>query len=868
MHGIPLEGTSTHARSKPLDANWMIRSSDNLHLSGEVISTSDFQPQGWMKATIPSTVLGAEVAAGKYPDPFLGMNLRQLPGGDYPYGKQFSNLEMPARSPYRSSWWYRKEFVIPHAAKDARFWLHFAGINYRANIWVNGHQLADASQIAGAYRIYDLDVTTAVTPGRSAVLAVEVFAPGPKDLGINWVDWNPTPPDKDMGLYGAVDLVVTGPVAVRSPFVSTHFEDPNLNVASVNISARVQNATDKPIDGDLSGTLSGASFAQAVHLKPGESREIVFSPHEYPQLRLAHASVWWPAEMGRHPLVPLSLKFASAGVVSDTASAQVGLREVTSELSNVGTRRFLINGKPLLIRGAGWSQDLMMREDHEQLPRQFKMVSDMHLNTIRLEGKLETETFFSLADQYGLLVMAGWCCCDQWEHWADWTPENHQVATASLRDQLLRLRAHPSVFVWLNGSDLHPPADVEQAYLDVEKEIRWPNPILSSATSAATTVTGINGVKMTGPYDYVDPSYWLVDRKHGGAVGFNTETSPGAAIPLTSSLRRFLPAKNLWPADDTWSFHTGSSDFANLNKFNKAMQQMYGQPDDLQGYDRVSQTMAYEGERAMFEAYGRNKYAATGVIQWMLNNAWPSMIWHLYDYYLQPGGGYFGTKLACEPLHIQYSYDDQSIYVVNSTQQSQSALSAEVTVYDLQSRPVFHQNVPTSSSADTPAKVTVVPQEVISTGDSVHFVQLKLSDAQGKLLSQNFYWVPAKPTVYDWDQTDYTQTPAKAYADMRALAKLPKASITANARFGSGTLRISLTNKSPAVAFQVQVTTSDGSDKLLPLLWSDNYISLMPGESREIDAALPEGSTGEGLRTSITGWNTSPLLLKPSVLKP
>ena len=231
---------------------------------------------------------------------------------------------------------------------------------------------------------------------------------------------------------------------------------------------------------------------------------------------------------------------------------------------------------------------------------------------------------------------------------------------------------------------------------------------------------------MTGPYDYVDPSYWLTDSKFGGAFGFNTETSPGPAVPLIGSLRQFLPPHDLWPVNDVWSYHTGTTDFANLNKFDKAMQQMYGMPSDLESYDRVSQTMAYEGERAMFEAFGRNKYAATGVIQWMLNNAWPSMIWHLYDYYLQPGGGYFGVKLACEPIHIQYSYDNHSIFVVNSTQTDLSDLLADVTVFGLDSRATFHQRVTVSSPADSSVQITVIPQEALTTGDSVHFVHLSL----------------------------------------------------------------------------------------------------------------------------------------------
>ena len=217
-----------------------------------------------------------------------------------------------------------------------------------------------------------------------------------------------------------------------------------------------------------------------------------------------------------------------------------GIREITSELTGTGARLFRINGKPLLIRGGGWSQDMLLRTNTKRLEDEFALVEDMHLNTIRLEGKLDTDAFFNLADEKGILVLMGWCCCDHWEHWRDWTPEDLKIASASLRSQMLRLRSHPSDLVWLNGSDNAPPPNVERAYLDVEAQTHWPNPTLPSASATNTVGAGPSGVKMTGPYDYVAPSYWYVDKQFGGAWGFNTETSPGPAIPSEASRAKFL----------------------------------------------------------------------------------------------------------------------------------------------------------------------------------------------------------------------------------------------------------------------------------------------------------------------------------------
>lgn len=850
------------SKTMPLRQGWEIQSGCKIQASGAQLSSDTYQPVGWIKATVPTTVLAAQVAAGIYPDPYYGMNLRKIPGGDYPLGKFFSNMEMPAGSPYRCAWWYRKQFQIPASSRGKTIWLHFGGINYRANIWINGQLIANSQQIAGAYRVYNLNITRAVTPGKLAVLAVQTFAPGPLDLAINWVDWNPFPPDKDMGVWGPVDLVTTGPVAVRYPFIATHFEDTSLHVADITVTAELQNATDHSVQGTLEGTFAGRRFHQAAQLSAGESKSVSFSPQQFPQLKLNHPAIWWPAEMGAHPLERLTVRFVSNGRVSDTASARVGIREATSELTAKGARLFRVNGKPILIRGGGWSQDMMMRVDHENLRQEIRMVKDMHLNAIRQEGKLEVNEFYRLTDQDGILVLAGWCCCDQWEHWQNWTPEDHQVANASLRSQMLRLRHHASLLVWLNGSDHHPPADVERAYLNVEKETGWPNAIISAASADNTTVSGPSGVKMSGPYNYVAPSYWYVDTKHGGAFGFNTETSPGPAIPQPSSLVKFLPSQDRWPIDKVWDYHAGGGDFMNVNVFNDAMRATYGFPNSMDAYSRVAQTMAYDGERAMFEAYGRNKYNSTGVIQWMLNNAWPSIIWHLYDYYLNTGGGYFGTKKACEPLHVQYSYDDHSIYAVSSLPVVTPSLRVQVDVYDFNLKSVFHQTKSIDLAADGSQRVLDIPDIVFQPQQSLHFIRLEMKNASGKIVSRNFYWIPSKLTVFDWTKTKYTYTPAIAYANMQALRTLPKSQIRATLTVANHELHVHLDNPSRALAFQVEVQgfTADGKP-ILPLLWSDDFVELMPGEHRDLTAALPKATAADQVSVVANGWNTNTVTL-------
>jgi exo-1,4-beta-D-glucosaminidase len=417
--------------------------------------------------------------------------------------------------------------------------------------------------------------------------------------------------------------------------------------------------------------------------------------------------------------------------------------------------------------------------------------------------------------------------------------------------------------MWLNGSDKPPPPEVEQAYLQVLNETSWPNPILSSA-SQMPAHSGPSGVKMTGPYDYVPPSYWLIDKKHGGAKGFNTETSPGPAVPTLNSLKKFIPAHHLWPIDEVWNFHSGRGRFKNLEIYNAAMNAEYGPPTDLDDYNRKSQAMAYNGERAMFEAYSRNKYTSTGVIQWMLNNAWPSLIWHLYDYNLQPAGGYFGTKKANEPV-LLYSYDDHSIAIVNSTYKPVSGMKASVRVVNFNLKELFSQEKVVDVDVDDVQKVLQIPEVPSDVKPTVYFVQLNLKDATGSLLSSNFYWLSTKKPEFDWENTNGVYTPIITNEDMTRLLDLPKLRLKAAADLRPAddgeSVQVHLKNASEALAFQVRLAVESGNtgEEILPVLWEDNYLSLLPGEERTVEARFPsEYSIGSHPTLKISGWNVEP----------
>ncbi|MGA7909008.1 MAG: glycoside hydrolase family 2 protein, partial [Candidatus Sulfotelmatobacter sp.] len=727
--------------------------------------------------------------------------------------------------------------------------------------------------VAGAWRTYEFNVTDAVKPGAENVLAVQVWAPTENDLAITFVDWNPAPPDKNMGLWRDVYLTTSGPVAVRYATVVSKLDLPATDRAQLTVTAQLKNATDAAVKGTLRGQIESVKFEQEVQLAANETKDVTFTPDQFSQLVFSHPRLWWPAQMGTPVLYPLTLEFEVNGKSSDRSQTQFGIREVTSDLNSIGGRTFHINGKNILIRGGGWSPDMMLREDSQRLRNEFRYVSDMGLNTIRLEGKLETKEFFDLVDQQGILVMAGWCCCDFWERWQRWKPEDYEIAKQSLRDQIYRLRNHPSLVMWLNGSDNPPPPDVEQMYLDVEKQLLWPNPVVSSATGKETSVTGNSGVKMTGPYEYVAPAYWEQDtpagqsgRKPcnpggcGGAYGFNTETSMGPAVPPVESIRAMVGNDHLWPIDDFWNFHAGGGEFKTIQVFSDALAKRYGKSDSVEDFARKSQLQTYEGVRAMYEAYSRNKYQSTGVIQWMLNNAWPSMIWHLYDYYLRPGGGYFGAKKAMEALHPVYGYDDHSIWVVSSQYSDAKGLKLTTKVYNLDMTEKFSREDTLDAAADSTTKILALPE--IQGLSPTYFVVLRLADSSGDLVGSNFYWLSAKPETLDWAKSNWWMTPTAFYADFTALSQLPKVKLkesdSTQKKDGDAITHVTLENPTNSLAFFVRLKVSKGAkgDEILPVVWEDNYVSLLPGEKREVTATYHASDLGSATPVvEVSGWN-------------
>lgn len=842
-------------------AGWQIQSSDKAQEDGARISTAGFSTRDWYPVSDRATVMAGLLENGAYKDVFYSDNLRAVQAPDAS-GTLFVN-----------PWWYRTEFTLAGGARGQHTLLRTNGVIASADVWVNGHLVVDHAILAGAYPVHELDVTPWVHAG-SNVLALRVHPQDPRrSLSIGWVDWNPTPPDNNMGPWRGVDIMRTGPVQLRFPHVTPTLSLPDLAHAALTVKVQARNLDTKAHEATIAGEVAGVSLQRTIHLAAGETQTVSFTPKTDPALDLSHPNVWWPAGMGAQPLYALQLAATVDGATSDKAAAKFGVRSVSSKLTPQGYRQFSINGKPVLIRGAGWAPDMFLRDDLKRMEAEFSYVRNLGLNTIRSEGKLENARFYELADRDGVMVLAGWECCDKWESaaktgGAPWDAADMKVAQASMESEARLLRNHPSVIGFLIGSDNPPPPPIAKMYVDTLHAEDWPLPIIAVATDKGTAETGLSGMKMTGPYAWVPPSYWYADQL-GGAFGFNSETSAGADIPRLEDLTRMLSPLDqeaLWKHPEVRQYHAAAdwSTFASIAPFDTALAKRYGAPKSLADYAAKAQLDNYDNTRAQFEAYNAHRDAAkpsTGVIYWMLNNAWPSLHWHLYDWYMNPAGAYFGAKKANEPLHIQYSYDTRDVVLVNQTLADEHGLQARIRVRNLDGSVRYERRV---QNIDLPGNGTRQAGTLPTPGglSSTYFIELELASATGDPVSRNVYWLSTRPDTLDWANSNWYLTPLKQYADLTALQSLPATASDVQATMqhtgtdNTVTVTLTLPSSSRAVAlFQhLSIRQSAGGKPVLPILWSDNDVTLWPGESMTLTARYAGQGTAAPV-VEVDGWN-------------
>ncbi|MCX4904685.1 sugar-binding domain-containing protein [Streptomyces sp. NBC_00878] len=853
--------SSAAGSSTPL-SGFAIQSSAKVGDPAAKVSSPGYRASGWYPAGSRSTVLAALLANGKYADPFYSTNQKKIPKADF---------QVP--------WWYRSDFTV--ADTSARTYLDFSGVISAADVYVNGKRIAKAADTAGAYTRHELDVTSLVRSGTNTV-AFRIQPNDPnKNLTMGWIDWLQPPPDENMGIVRDVLVRRGGPVALRDAHVMTRLDVPSLDTADLTVKARARNDSDATVTTTVSGRIGEISFSKPVTLAAHQTKTVTFAPADVPGLHLTSPRVWWPAGMGTQSLYSLDLAASVSGTTSDTAHENFGVRDVKAPLNSDGARQYSVNGRKLLIKGGGWSPDEFLRWDRTYVEDRLKYALDLGLNTIRLEGHIEPDEFFDLADRYGILTLPGWECCDKWEgdnngeeRGDKWTAADYPVAKASMAAEAARLRNHPSVISFLIGSDFAPEARIEKTYLDALKAADWQTPVVAAASDKSSPISGSSGMKMTGPYDWIPPNYWYAKRE-GGATGFNSETSAGPDIPTLDTLRRMMsPAElaTLWKDPDAKQYHRAPSPtFGDLKLYDNALAGRYGAPTSLKDYVRKAQLAQYENVRAQYEAYGRNatdsSKPATGVIYWMFNSGWTSLHWQLMDRYLDQGGAYFGAKKANEPLHIQYSYDNRSVVVVNNRHASASGLKARVTLFNTDGTQKYDKAATGLRVGGDGAKSTALTVPSTVNGLSkTYLARLILTDSAGKEVSRNVYWLSTKPDTLDWAHTDWYYTPTTSFADLKGLNSLAKAPVSATAKSkttagGTSTTTVTLRNtgtgKTPSLLTDAHLVDAKGRP-VLPVEWSDNQVSLWPGESTTLTVTYRTADLhGSAPRVRISGWNTS-----------
>ncbi|MDV3126372.1 glycoside hydrolase [Mycobacterium sp. 21AC1] len=877
-----------------LSQGWQLASARKVTADGAALSAPGEQGHGWHDvAHMPATVLQALQDDGTFPDLYVGENLADVP----------ADL-------YRQDWWYRTTFHAPAGRSSYR--LDFPGINYRAEVWLNGHLIADSSDVVGMYVSHELDVSRWINTGADNTLAVKVTPEQALqdvdgvELADSWWDWinwnrigyqgpgkdpqrgNSFVADRNAGIWKPVYLSYSGAAVLDDPMVTTELPLPETDRARLTVYTDVRNASAEDLRGVVRATISRAgkpdiSVDQPVRLAGGERREIRFDPDTFEALTVADPDLWWPYTMGEPNLYDLRVEFRQYGTATATDHSRFGIRTVTQhrdrdeqfpELGRGGNFYLTVNGRDFLVRGAAYTPDLLFRYDPSREDAILGYVRDLGLNMLRLEGKFPGENIIERADELGIPLMYGWMCCNQWEKWWQWDDEDRRISTDSLRSTILSLRGHPSAFIWANGSDGKPPPAVSDAYHGILDGLHWPNSVVDTVSSMARGEDGErdwDGIHMAGPYTWRPPSYWFSGR-YAATRGSNAEQGDNEHIPPFASLKKFIPPDKLWPINDAWYFHAGANPSnAKLDSIRTAVVQRYGTSQDAEEFAGKAQLAHYESTRAQFEAFAATGWANHKMtIYWMLNNHWPSFFGHLFDYYLRPGGAYYGAKKGLRPLSVVFDsyatgdHDTANVTVVNQSPEVQRDLTVRVRTYDLAGRVRDDRSSgPLTAPSGGAVAALTLPRQ--ARDSPVFFVRCELIDAKGEVVAANTYWQsqqrddvgsPGNDRAFDLTQT--------RWADMTPLNTMARVPLQVSAERSAGTdstgVVIRLHNPTRQIGFfeRAEITSTRDGDEILPIEYSDNYVTVYPGETVELTGQIA-GTAPAANWVRVTGYNSAPV---------
>jgi exo-1,4-beta-D-glucosaminidase len=905
---------------------WAVQSSATATQSGAQISAPGFSTAGWLPvanddAGAPGTEIEALAENGMCPGDTALQPVNQNTSGTNSvfysnnlqlcYGNM-TKIGADTVPEFDVPWWWRTNFT-PNLQTGQYATLILNGVIGSANVWVNGSEVATSSTVTGAYTKFTFNISSLVVAGTNSI-AIEVNPNNPNSMfTLDNVDWTQIPPDNNTGIQFPVQLAVDGALSAGNSHV-LQTDTANLSSAALTVKTDVTNHSAAAQTGTVSATItppgSGTpiTVSQSVTVAASSTTTVSFTPSSFPSLTIANPQVWWPYQLGSQPLYTLGVSVAQGSTTLNSTSETFGIRTVTSYLTGSsaaepsGTRAFMINGVPLVIRGGGFDPNLFLHYSAANTAEQIALMKGLGINSIRLEGHIMPPDFFEQADAAGILINAGYQCCDAWAPSGKLSAAQQTILQLSAQTLGQELRNHPSVFSF-QWSDNAPTATQETVSLAGFSAADFQDPLISSAEYNSSPTLGVSGEK-EGPYDWVPPNYWY-DTSHydtsdstqtnaGGSWGYDSEESAGDTVPTLDSLDRFLSAtdlSNLWQAPKTNQYHLnyeGTSHkgyhFGTLFNFDTALTDRYGAWSSLSQYVEEAQVQNYENTRAQFEAFidhaNNTPLPSTGTMYWQLNKGWPSLLWTLYGFDNDQPGAYFGVQEANRGLHALYALDNGTVTLDNLTGATVSGLSVESKVYSLAGAVLNDQTASNLTLTSQQVLNNVLTPKVPATTTppataSTYFVELLLRNSSGAVIDRNVYWLSTQPDITNWSSTlDNPQATMTQYASLTALQSLPAATVSVSAATTQQSgpagadlaTTVTITNTSSStVAFFLRADVRRGTAAGQPLsgdselqssIWQGNDITLFPGESQALtvsyDSSELQGNTPV---ISVSGWN-------------
>lgn len=847
--------------------SWRMMKAEKVSVGGEQISTAGYAVDNWMEAIVPGTVLNSLIYNKVYPEPYYGVNNRLEE-------HRIPDISETGRDFY--TYWFRTEFELPGSFTGKTVWMQLDGINYRAEIWVNGHLL---STMNGMFLQEYIDVTEFVKVGAKNAMAVKVLpvdVPGttaPKtwgapgefhnggngNIGLNTtmlmsVGWDFTfmdgIRDRNTGIWRNISLYATGKVALRHPFVKSDLRKPDYDEARETVSVEVVNPgnTNRKVRCTVKGEIVGTDivFEKQVNLIRGEVKQVTFTPDDYPQLVMSHPRLWWPVNKGPQNLYKLKLTVESDGVICDSLHTTFGIREITSDTNTPdGSRVFYINGKRLFIRGSNWIPEAMLRNSKERTYAELRYTRMAGINLLRMWGGgiAESDYFFQLCDELGILVWQEFWMTGDTKH-----PQDKSVYMSNVASTVKRIRNHPSLAYYVASNE---STEVTGTY-ELLKTL--------DGTRGYQMQSECAGVHDGSPYKQVNPMQHYEDSAspRGSRVnGFNPEYG-APTLPIVEVLREMMDEKDLWPVNkDVWDYLDGNG-FHGMTTMYTDLVNEYGTSESIEEFAEKAQLVGAINSKSIWEVWNYNKLDygdrfCSGLLFWYHNCPVRQVSARMWDWSLEPTASLYHTANALEPLHVQFDYIKNTVSVVNDYYESFRGYEVTAAVYNMDSRKVWKKKVsvdlPTDGVANDVLRIDF-PENL----SQVHFIKLVLKNEKGEDVSSNFYW--RSKDKYEGKET-LTGPATSGFEDLNQLEPA-RVKTSCKVRQENGRLFADVTvkNISRRIAFfnQLQFLDADGAP-VRPSFYSDNFFSLLPGEKKTVTIDTEEQNLNNGLVLKIKGWN-------------